>query len=109
MKAKAKLVEKSTKKCGIIKYYEIKMNRRIVCKMYFPNHFHPSTFTIEFDTFSLTNIEGYERAFAAVTKELREMYGIDSITDDKNWSWDLLCVFHDPLLDDVTSQDFIIV
>ena len=109
MKAKAKLKEKHTNKCGIIKWYEIKLNGRIVCKLYYPNIFHPKTFTAEFDTFSLSNIEGYERAFAAVEKELREMYGIDSITDDKNYSWDLLCVFHDPLLDDVTSKDLIIV
>ena len=108
MKAKAKLKEKHTEKCGIIKWYEIKLNGRIVCKLYYPNIFHPKTFTAEFDTFSLSNIEGYERAFAAVEKELREMYGIDSITDDKNYSWDLLCVFHDPLLDDVTSKDLII-
>ena len=109
MQAKAKLKEKHTNKCGIIKWYEIKLNGRIVCKLYYPNIFHPKTFTAEFDTFSLINIEGYERAFAAVEKELREMYGIDSITDDKNYSWDLLCVFHDPLLDDVTSKDLIIV
>lgn len=109
MQAKAKLKEKHTNKCGIIKWYEIKLNGRIVCKLYYPNIFHPKTFTAEFDTFSLSNIEGYERAFAAVEKELREMYGIDSITDDKNYSWDLLCVFHDPLLDDVTSKDLIIV
>ena len=109
MKAIAKLKEKHTNKCGIIKWYEIKLNGRIVCKLYYPNIFHPKTFTAEFDTFSLSNIEGYERAFAAVEKELREMYGIDSITDDKNYSWDLLCVFHDPLLDDVTSKDLIIV
>ena len=109
MKAIAKLNEKHTEKCGIIKWHEIKLNRRIVCKMYFPNHFHPNTFTVEFDTFSLTDIEGHERAFAAVEKELREMYGVDTITDDKNYSWDLLCVFHDPLLDDVTSKDLIIV
>ena len=109
MQAKAKLKEKHTNKCGIIKWYEIKLNGRIVCKLYYPNIFHPKTFTAEFDTFSLSNIEGYERAFAAVEKELREMYGIDSITYDKNYSWDLLCVFHDPLLDDVTSKDLIIV
>ena len=109
MQAKAKLKEKHTNKCGIIKWYEIKLNGRIVCKLYYPNIFHPKTFTAEFDTFSLSNIEGYERAFAAVEKELREMYGIDSITDDKNYSWDLLCVFHDPLLDDVTFKDLIIV
>ena len=109
MQAKAKLKEKHTNKCGIIKWYEIKLNGRIVCKLYYPNIFHPKTFTAEFDTFRLSNIEGYERAFAAVEKELREMYGIDSITDDKNYSWDLLCVFHDPLLDDVTSKDLIIV
>ena len=109
MQAKAKLKEKHTNKCGIIKWYEIKLNGRIVCKLYYPNIFHPKTFTAEFDTFSLSNIEGYERAFAVVEKELREMYGIDSITDDKNYSWDLLCVFHDPLLDDVTSKDLIIV
>ena len=109
MQAKAKLKEKHTNKCGIIKWYEIKLNGRIVCKLYYPNIFHPKTFTAEFDTFSLSNIEGYERAFAAVEKEFREMYGIDSITDDKNYSWDLLCVFHDPLLDDVTSKDLIIV
>ena len=109
MQAKAKLKEKHTNKCGIIKWYEIKLKGRIVCKLYYPNIFHPKTFTAEFDTFSLSNIEGYERAFAAVEKELREMYGIDSITDDKNYSWDLLCVFHDPLLDDVTSKDLIIV
>ena len=109
MQAKAKLKEKHTNKCGIIKWYEIKLNGRIVCKLYYPNIFHPKTFTAEFDTFSLSNIEGYERAFAAVEKELMEMYGVDTITDDKNYSWDLLCVFHDPLLDDVTSKDLIIV
>ena len=109
MQAKAKLKEKHTNKCGIIKWYEIKLNGRIVCKLYYPNIFHPKTFTAEFDTFSLTNIEGHERAFAAVEKELMEMYGVDTITDDKNYSWDLLCVFHDPLLDDVTSKDLIIV
>ena len=109
MQAKAKLKEKHTNKCGIIKWYEIKLNGRIVCKLYYPNIFHPKTFTAEFDTFSLSNIEGYERAFAAVEKELMEMYGVDTITDDKNYSWDLLCVFHDPLLDDVTSKDLIVV
>ena len=109
MQAKAKLKEKHTNKCGIIKWYEIKLNGRIVCKLYYPNIFHPKTFTAEFDTFSLSNIEVYERAFAAVEKELMEMYGVETITDDKNYSWDLLCVFHDPLLDDVTSKDLIIV
>ena len=109
MQAKAKLKEKQSEKTGIIKWYEIKLGRKIVCKMYYPNMFHPNSFSIEFDSFALSDVRGHERAFTAVEKELREMYGIDSITDDKNYSWDLLCVFHDPLLDDVTSKDLIIV
>ena len=98
MQAKAKLKEKHTNKCGIIKWYEIKLNGRIVCKLYYPNIFHPKTFTAEFDTFSLSNIEGYERAFTAVEKELNTMYGITEIVDEKGWPWFLLCCFEDELL-----------
>ena len=34
MKAKAKLKEVQSEKAGIIKWYEIKLGRKIVCKMY---------------------------------------------------------------------------
>ena len=98
MKAKAKLKEVQSEKAGIIKWYEIKLGRKIVCKMYYPNMFHPESFSIEFDSFTLSDVRGYERAFTAVEKELNKMYGITEITDDKGWPWSLLCVFEYELL-----------
>ena len=98
MKAQAKLKEKQSEKTGIIKWYEIKLGRKIVCKMYYPNMFHPESFSIEFDSFTLSDVRGYERAFSAVEKELNTMYGITKIVDEKGWPWFLLCVFEDELL-----------
>ena len=98
MKAKAKLKEKQSEKTGIIKWYEIKLGRKIVCKMYYPNMFHPNSFSIEFDSFTLSDVRGYGRAFTAVEKELNTMYGITKIVDEKGWPWFLLCVFEDELL-----------
>lgn len=98
MQAKAKLKEKQSEKIGIIKWYEIKLGRKIVCRMYYPNMFHPNSFSIEFDSFALSDVCGHERAFAAVEKELNKMYGITKIVDEKGWPWFLLCVFEDELL-----------
>ena len=98
MQAKAKLKEKQSEKTGIIKWYEIKLGRKIVCKMYYPNIFHPNSFSIEFDSFALSDVRGHERAFTAVDKELNTMYGITKIVDEKGWPWSLLCVFEDELL-----------
>lgn len=98
MKAKAKLKEVQSEKAGIIKWYEIKLGKKIVCKMYHPNMFHPKSFSIEFDSFTLSDVYGHERAFTAVEKELNKMYGITKIVDEKGWPWFLLCVFEDELL-----------
>ena len=98
MQAKAKLKEKQSEKTGIIKWYEIKLGRKIVCKMYYPNMFHPESFSIEFDSFTLSDVRGYERAFTAVEKELNTMYGITEIADEKGWPWFLLCCFENDLL-----------
>lgn len=98
MKAKAKLKEVQSEKVGIIKWYEIKLGRKIVCKMYYPNMFHPKSFSIEFDSFALSDVYGHERAFTAVEKELNTMYGITEIVDEKGQPWFLLCCFEDDLL-----------
>ena len=98
MQAKAKLKEKQSEKTGIIKWYEIKLGRKIVCKMYYPNMFHPNSFSIEFDSFALSDVHGCERAFTAVEKELNTMYGITEIADEKGWPWFLLCCFENDLL-----------
>lgn len=98
MQAKAKLKEVQSEKVGIIKWYEIKLGRKIVCKMYYPNMFHPNSFSIEFDSFALSDVRGHERAFTAVEKELNTMYGITEIADEKGQSWFLLCCFEDDLL-----------
>ena len=90
MKAKATLKEKQSEKAGIIKWYEIKLGRKIVCKMYYPNIFHPNSFSIEFDSFIMSDVRGCERAFTAVEKELNTMYGITEIVDEKGWPWSLL-------------------
>lgn len=98
MQAKAKLKEKQSEKTGIIKWYEIKLGRKIVCKMYYPNMFHPESFSIEFDSFALSDVRGHERAFSAVEKELNTMYGITEIADEKGQPWFLRCCFEGDLL-----------
>lgn len=98
MQAKAKLKEVQSEKAGIIKWYEIKLGRKIVCKIYYPNMFHPESFSIEFDSFALSDVRGHERAFTAVEKELNTMYGITEIADEKGQPWFLLCCFEDDLL-----------
>lgn len=98
MKAKARLKEVQSEKTGIINWYEIKLGRKIVCKMYYPNMFHPNSFSIEFDSFALSDVRGCERAFTAVEKELNTMYGITEIVDEKGQPWFLLCCFEDDLL-----------
>lgn len=98
MQAKAKLKEVQSEKVGIIKWYEIKLGGKIVCKMYYPNMFHPKSFSIEFDSFALSDVYGHERAFTAVEKELNTMYGITEIADEKGQPWSLLCCFEDDLL-----------
>ena len=104
MKAIAKLKIENSEKCGGIKWYEIKLSRKIVCKFYFPNIFHPNKFSAEFDTFTLSNMP-LERAFKAVSKELHAMYGITEIEDKQGYPWELLEVFEDSLLADVTAAE----
>ena len=104
MKAIATLKFINSGKCGEIKWYEIKLSRKTVCKFYFPNIFHPNKFSAEFDTFTLSNMP-LERAFKAVSKELHAMYGITEIEDKKGYPWELLEVFEDSLLADVTAAE----
>ena len=104
MKAIAELKIENSEKCGEIKWYEIKLCRKIVCKLYFPNIFHPNKCSAEFDTFTLSNLP-LERAFKAVSKELNAMYGVTEIKDKQGYSWELLEVFEDPLLADVTAVE----
>ena len=104
MKAIAKLKIEESEKCGKIKWYEIKLCRKIVCKFYFPNIFHPNKYSAEFDTFTLSNMP-LERAFGAVSKELYAMYGVTEIKDKQGCPWELLEVFENPLLADVTAAE----
>ena len=104
MEAIAKLKIEESEKCGEIKWYEIKLCRKIVCKLYFPNIFHPNKYSAEFDTFTLSNMP-LERAFGAVIKELNTMYGVTEIKDKQGYPWELLEVFENPLLADVTAAE----
>ena len=104
MKAIATLKITNSEKCGEIKWYEIKLCRKIVCKLYFPNIFHPNKCSAEFDTFTLSNLP-LERAFKAVSKELNAMYGVTEIKDKQGYPWELLEVFENPLLADVTAAE----
>lgn len=104
MKAIAKLKFINSGKCGEIKWYEIKLGRKVVCNLNFPNIFHPNKFSAEFDTFTLSNMP-LERAFKAVSKELYAMYGITEIEDKQGYPWELLEAFEDSLLADVTAAE----
>lgn len=101
MEAKATLKIKHSEKCGEIKWYEIRIGRKKVCELYFPNIFHIDTWQAYFNTFALSNLP-YERAFKAVMEELKTMYGVTKITESKlGYPWELLEIFEDPLLADV--------
>ena len=104
MKAIATLKLINSEKCGEIKWYEIKLGRKVVCNLNFPNIFHPDTWSAEFDTFTLSNIP-FKRVFKAVSKELNAMYGITEIKDKQGYPWELLEVFENPLLADVTAAE----
>lgn len=101
MEAKATLKIKRSEKCGEIKWYEIKIDSKEVCKLYYPNIFHPDKWKAEFGTFALLYLH-YEKAFQDVAEKLKAMYGVTKITESKlGYPWELLEIFEDPLLADV--------